>query len=44
MTTDVKVTLSRELVEKLVKPWYLIKKRESDVIRAACKEALETKQ
>lgn len=39
---SVTITLPRVLVEKLVGAWYLIKKPESDQIRDACREALDT--
>jgi hypothetical protein len=37
----VAIKLDRELAEKMVRPWYLIKKREAEIVRAAFKTALE---
>jgi metal-responsive CopG/Arc/MetJ family transcriptional regulator len=39
---SVTITLPKDLVEKLIKPWYLMKKKESDAVRTACKNALES--
>jgi hypothetical protein len=36
----VDVTLPRETVEKMIGPWYLIKKPMADEFRKACKDAL----
>lgn len=36
----VDVTLARETVEKMIGPWYLVKKPMADEFREACKDAL----
>jgi hypothetical protein len=36
----VDVTLARETVEKMIGPWYLVKKPMADEFRKACKDAL----
>ena len=41
MTDTVTIKLDRGLAEKMVRPWYLIKKREAEIVRAAFKTALE---
>jgi len=42
MTADtVTIILNRELSEKMTRPWYLIKKREADIIREAFNNALK---
>ena len=35
------IQLDRELTEKMTRPWYLIKKREADIIREAFRTALK---
>lgn len=40
---QVTIQLPESLAIKMVGPWYLIKKRESDLIREAIKTALESK-
>ena len=37
----VDVTLARETVEKMIGPWYLIKKPMADEFREACRRALD---
>ena len=37
------IKLPIELVEKLVKPWYLIKQWDAEKIREACRNSLEEK-
>ena len=37
----VTIQLNRELTEKMTRPWYLIKKREADIIREAFRTALK---
>lgn len=37
----VTIILNRELTEKMTRPWYLIKKREADIIREAFNNALK---
>jgi hypothetical protein len=39
--TTVTITLDQTLAEKMVGPWYLLKKAESDQVREACRKALE---
>jgi hypothetical protein len=41
MTDMVTVKLNRELATKMVRPWYLIKKREAEIVRAAFQTALD---
>jgi hypothetical protein len=41
MTDNVTIILNRELSEKMTRPWYLIKKREADIIREAFNNALK---
>jgi hypothetical protein len=41
MDDTVTIQLSRELSEKMTRPWYLIKKREADIIREAFNNALK---
>ena len=41
MTDTVNVKLNRELAGKMVRPWYLIKKREAEIVRAAFQTALD---
>jgi hypothetical protein len=41
MEETVTIQLSRELSEKMTRPWYLIKKREADIIREAFNNALK---
>ena len=41
MTDNVTIILNRELTEKMTRPWYLIKKREADIIREAFNNALK---
>jgi hypothetical protein len=41
MNDTVTIQLSRELSEKMTRPWYLIKKREADIIREAFNNALK---
>ena len=41
MEDTVTIELSRELSEKMTRPWYLIKKREADIIREAINNALK---
>jgi Arc/MetJ family transcription regulator len=40
MGDTVTITLDRELATKMVRPWYLIKKREADTIREAFRTAI----
>ena len=37
----VTIKLNRELAIKMVRPWYLIKKREAEIVRAAFQTALD---
>jgi hypothetical protein len=41
MEDTVTIELNRELSEKMTRPWYLIKKREADIIREAFNNALK---
>lgn len=41
MSDIVTIRLDRELAAKMIGPWYLIKKRESDIIRAAFNNAMK---
>jgi len=41
MNDIVTIQLDRELTEKTTRPWYLIKKREADIIREAFNNALK---
>lgn len=41
MEDTVTIELSRELTQKMTRPWYLIKKREADIIREAFNNALK---
>jgi hypothetical protein len=41
MEDTVTIILNRELSEKMTRPWYLIKKREADIIREAFNNALK---
>ena len=41
MEDTVTIVLNRELSEKMTRPWYLIKKREADIIREAFNNALK---
>lgn len=38
---SIAVYLSRDLVEKMIKPWYLIKQWDAAKVRAAMEKALE---
>ena len=44
MTDMVNVKLNRELATKMVRPWYLIKKREAEIVRAAFQTALDNNE
>lgn len=37
---NVQITMPIELVEQLIKPWYLIKQWNAEKIREACRQAL----
>jgi hypothetical protein len=41
MKDTVTIQLDRDLSEKMTCPWYLIKKREADIIREAFNNALK---
>jgi hypothetical protein len=44
MTDMVTVKLNRELATKMVRPWYLIKKREAEIVLAAFQTALDNNE
>ena len=44
MADPVTIKLDRELATKMVRPWYLIKKREAEIVRAAFQTALENNE
>ena len=39
-TKPVTVAISRDLAQKMTRPWYLVKKREADAVRKAFSDAL----
>lgn len=41
MNDNVTIILNRELTQKMTRSWYLIKKREADIIREAFNNALK---
>jgi hypothetical protein len=41
LVDTVAIILDRDLATKMVRPWYLIKKREADIVRAAIQTALD---